>query len=80
MYMLLSTIHQENNTGMLTTGYTAQIQNYITGNGEFESGYAKNHILRELNRKLSNYGLSGYIYDPVDAGFRSITLTGILAA
>jgi len=80
MYMLLSTIHQENNTGMLATGYTAQIQNYITGNGEFESGYAKNHILRELNRKLSNYGLSGYIYDPVDAGFRPITLTGILAA
>jgi len=79
--LLKSEIHAERNTGILATGYDSRIQAYITGQGTpFASGYAKNHILRDLNRKLYNYGLSSYITDSYDAGFRSITLTGILAA
>jgi len=79
--LLKSEIHAERNTGTLATGYDSRIQTYITGQGTpFASGYAKNHILRDLNRKLYNYGLSSYISDGYDAGFRSTTLTGILAA
>ena len=79
--LLKSEIHAERNTGILATGYDSRIQAYITGQGTpFASGYAKNHILRDLNRKLYNYGLSSYISDSYDAGFRSTTLTGILAA
>ena len=79
--LLKSEIHAERNTGILATGYNSRIQAYITGQGTpFASGYAKNHILRDYNRKLYNYGLSSYISDDYGAGFRSTTLTGILAA
>src|SRR6056300_304684 len=79
--LLKSEVHAERNTGILATGYDSRIQAYITGQGTpFASGYAKNHILRDLNRKLFNHGLSSYITDSYDAGFRSTTLTGILAA
>jgi hypothetical protein len=79
--LLKSEVHAERNTGILATGYDSRIQTYITGQGTpFASGYAKNHILRDLNRRLYNYGLSSYISDDYDAGFRSTTLTGILAA
>lgn len=79
--LLKSEIHAERNTGILATGYDSRIQTYITGQGTpFASGYAKNHILRDLNRKLFNHGLSSYITDSYDAGFRPTTLTGILAA
>jgi len=79
--LLKSEIHAERNTGILATGYDSRIQTYITGQGTpFATGYAKNHILRDLNRKLYNYELSSYITDSYDAGFRPTTLTGILAA
>src|SRR6056300_583443 len=79
--LLKSEVHAERNTGILATGYDSRIQTYITGQGTpVASGYAKNHILRDLNRRLYNYGLSSYISDDYDAGFRSTTLTGILAA
>jgi len=79
--LLKSEIHAERNTGILATGYDSRIQAYITGQGTpFATGYAKNHILRDLNRKLFNHGLSSYITDSYDAGFRPTTLTGILAA
>lgn len=79
MSLLLSRIHQETDSGVLATGYTSEIQTYLAGDS-FASGYYKNHIGREFNRKLANFGLTGYIYDPVDPGYRPTTLTGILAA
>ena len=79
--LLKSEIHAETNTGTLATGYDSRIQTYITGQGTpFASGYAKNHILRDLNRRLYNYGLESSISDSHGVGFRSTTLTGILAA
>ena len=79
--LLKSEIHAETNTGTLATGYDSRIQTYITGQGTpFASGYAKNHILRDLNRKLYNHGLESSISDSYGVGFRSSTLTGILAA
>ena len=79
--LLKSEIHAETSTGTLATGYDSRIKTYITGQGTpFASGNAKNHILRDLNRKLYNHGLESSISDSHGVGFRSITLTGILAA
>lgn len=46
----------------------------LINKGEFQVNYFKNHIGRELFRKLYNFGLSNLIKGEYDSGFRPIDL------
>ena len=75
--ILQALIHQEFNTGELETGYDALITRLINTGDSDQLKLLVNHLGREYFRKQYNAGLSEYILDTYDAGFRPITVTGI---
>ena len=91
--ILKSLIHQETNTGTLVAYKDDIIWWYSPPAGkqpgeagkETDTAYLKDHIAREYNKRLHQYGLDSYIevgqaiIPKVDAGLRPVTDESFLA-
>lgn len=76
--MILSQIiHQETDTGFLSTGYKSQITGLLSTGNIGDEAVLRDHIGREYFRTLYYHGLSADITDDYDAGFRPETFTGL---
>ena len=81
--ILKSLIHQETNTGTLVA-YTDDIIWWYSPQ-PVKTAYLKDHIAREYNKRLHQYGLDSYIevgqaiIPKVDAGLRPVTDESFLA-
>ena len=46
----------------------------VYSTGDSQNFHMFTHIIQELNRKLDTYGFADQIVEPIDAGFRPMTL------
>jgi len=74
---LRSIIHAETDTGFLATGYNPQITGLLSTGVIADEAVLKNHVVRELFRKMYNEGISDSITDPYDNSFRPTAFTGL---
>lgn len=78
--ILKSYIRSETNTGFLATGYRPLITGVIDSGSNADLDIWENHLGREYFRRLYNEGLSEYITDEFDVGFRPISISGLYAS
>jgi len=79
---LRSEIHSTSDTGILTEGtlesrVTALSSVYSIGDSQ--NFHMFSHIIQELNRKLDQFGLTRQIIQPIDAGFRPLSVESFFA-
>ena len=74
---LCSIIHAETDTGFLATGYNPQITGLLSTGVIADEAVLRDHVVRELFRKMYNEGISDSITDPYDNSFRPTAFTGL---
>ena len=77
--ILQSIIHSETDSGTLATGYNSQITGLLNSGDNSDLDIWKNHLGREWFKRLNSEGLSSYITDSYDEGFRPVSITGLFS-
>lgn len=77
--ILCKAIKGEPDSGILVSDYKFQITGILDSGIVADQKILKNHVGREYYKRLFQIGLTSYIKDNYDAGFRPDTFTGLFS-